>query len=124
MLVIFTLVDDRNPRNSTNYLAPLLVGFTDAILISLFAPLTQAGLNLARDFGPRLVASFAGWGSVAIPGPNSGFWVCIVGPLIGGPVGAAVYEFLLRPGLRLAIPRHTEAADRGEGQWRTNEGAL
>ena len=116
-------MDHRNPRTLTNYLAPLLIGFTVAILISLFAPLTQAGLNPARDFGPRLVAFFAGWGSVAIPGPNSGFWVYIIGPLVGGPVGAAVYEFLLRPGLKSANPRHTEGVDRGVGQRRKNGGA-
>jgi MIP family channel proteins len=108
VLVIFTLVDRRSAGIPTNYLAPLLIGFTVAILISVFAPLTQAGLNPARDLGPRLVAFFAGWGSVAIPGPSSGFWVYIIGPLVGGPLGAAVYEFLLRPRLKSAIPRPTK----------------
>ncbi len=84
------------------------------MLISLFAPLTQAGWNPARDFGPRLVAFFAGWGSVAIPGPSAGFWVYIIGPLVGGPVGAGVYERLLRPGLKAAIPVGTEGANDGQ----------
>ncbi len=52
-----------------------LIGLTVAMLISVLAPLTQAGLNPARDFGPRLVALWAGWDSVAIPGPRNGFWV-------------------------------------------------
>ncbi|MCE2457412.1 MAG: aquaporin [Dehalococcoidia bacterium] len=69
-------------------------------MISLFAPLTQAGWNPARDFGPRIVAFLAGWGSIAIPGPSNGFWVYIVGPMIGAPIGAAVHEYLLRPGLQ------------------------
>ena len=98
-LVIFSLTDRRNAGLSTKNMTPLLIGFTVAALISLFAPLTQAGWNPARDFGPRLVAFFAGWGSVAIPGPSNGFWVYIVGPMIGAPVGAAVHEFLVRPGL-------------------------
>jgi Major intrinsic protein len=72
-------------------MTPYFIGFTVAVLISLFAPLTQAGWNPARDFGPRLVACFAGWWSVAIPGPRFGFWVYIVGPFVGAPLGAALY---------------------------------
>ncbi|CAK0809848.1 unnamed protein product [Prorocentrum cordatum] len=66
-----------------------------AVLLFLYAPITQAGWNPARDFGPRLVAACAGWGSVAIPGPEGGFWVYIVGPCIGAPLGAALAEKVL-----------------------------
>ena len=111
LLMIFALADRRNAALPTKDFAPFLIGFTVAVLISLFAPLTQAGWNPARDFGPRLVAYFAGWGTVAIPGPSSGFWAYIVGPLVGGPIGAAAYEFLLRPGLK-ALGKG--AADEGD----------
>ena len=100
VLMIFALADRRNAALPTKDFAPFFIGFTVAVLISLFAPLTQAGWNPARDFGPRLVAFFAGWDSIAIPGPSSGFWAYIVGPLVGGPIGAAVYELLLRPGMQ------------------------
>ena len=83
-LVIFSLTDRRNAGVTSERLTPLLIGFTVAALIILFAPLTQAGLNPARDLGPRLVAYFAGWGSIAIPGPSGGFWVYVVGPMAGG----------------------------------------
>lgn len=98
-LVIFSLTDRRYARISRLNLTPLLIGLTVAALISVFAPLTQAGWNPARDFGPRLVAFFAGWGEIAIPGPSNGFWVYIVGPLIGAPVGGAIHELLVRTGL-------------------------
>ena len=97
-LSIFVLTDRRN-ADLVGKLAPLLIGATVGILISLFAPLTQGGWNPARDFGPRIVAYFAGWESVAIPGPSGGFWIYILGPLIGAPIGAAVYHFLLKPAL-------------------------
>lgn len=92
VLVIFALTSPRNTDKPGANLAPFFIGFTVAVLISLFAPLTQAGWNPARDFGPRLVAFVLGWGRVAIPGPEGGFWVYIVGPLVGGPLGGLVWH--------------------------------
>ena len=92
VLVIFALTSPRNADRPGANLTPFFIGFTVAVLISLFAPLTQAGWNPARDFGPRLVAFGLGWGRVAIPGPDGGFWVYIVGPLIGGPLGGLVWQ--------------------------------
>jgi glycerol uptake facilitator protein len=100
VLVIFVLTEQNNASIPTKRFTPFFIGFTVAILISLFAPLTQAGWNPARDLGPRLVAFMAGWDAIAIPGPSGGFWAYIVGPLLGGPLGAAIYEYILRPGLR------------------------
>ncbi len=97
VLMIFALIDRRNSALPVKHLAPVLIGLTVALMISMLAPLTQGGWNPARDFGPRLVSFFAGWGEMAIPGPSGGFWAYIVGPLVGGPLGAAVYELLLRP---------------------------
>jgi glycerol uptake facilitator protein len=93
---IFALTDSRNPIAPTKYrLQPFFIGFTVAIIIGILAPLTQAGLNPMRDFAPRIVAYFAGWGSIAIPGPRGmDIWVYILAPLIGGPIGAAVHQFL------------------------------
>ena len=104
VLVIFGLVDRRNSSLPVKYLAPVFIGLTVAMIIGMMAPLTQGGWNPARDFGPRLVAFFAGWGEIAIPGPSGGFWAYIAGPLVGGPLGAAVYEFLIRP----AFPKHPD----------------
>ena len=99
VFMIFALTDRRNGRIARGSMWPFFVGFTVAVLISLLGPLTQGGFNPARDFGPRLVAFFAGWGGQAIPGPSAGFWAYIVGPLVGGPAGAAVYQWAVRPGL-------------------------
>ncbi len=99
VLMIFALVDRRNSSLPVKYLAPVFIGLTVAMIISMMAPLTMGGWNPARDFGPRLVSFLAGWGEMAIPGPSGGFWAYIVGPLVGGPLGAAVYEFLIRPAL-------------------------
>jgi MIP family channel proteins len=97
VFIIFALVDRRNSGRPSSGMTPLFIGFTVAVLLSLFSPVTQAGWNPARDFGPRLVALAAGWGEIAIPGPRNGFWVYIVGPMVGGPIGAWLYDTLIRP---------------------------
>ncbi|MDR3181924.1 MAG: aquaporin family protein [Planctomycetaceae bacterium] len=100
-LVVFALIDHRNPARPAAHLVPLFIGLTIAILISVIAPLTQAGFNPARDFAPRLFAFFAGWGSVALPGPNgSGFWIVyIIAPFCGSLAGGLLYDTAVRPAL-------------------------
>lgn len=92
-LLLFFIFAVSDPHNKAALPAPgpILVGSAVAILISTIGPLTQAGLNPARDVGPRLVAWLAGWGAVAFPGPQSGWWVYCVGPFAGGPLGALLY---------------------------------
>lgn len=104
VFVIFALTDGRNKvLVGSKDMAPFFIGFTVAILIGTFAELTQVGMNPARDLGPRLVAAISGWGAVALPGPRGGFWVYILGPMFGGPIGGALYDFVLGRGLRPEI---------------------
>ena len=93
VFVIFALTSPRNAVAPSANLVPFFIGFTVAVLISLFAPLTQAGWNPARDFGPRIVAYILGWGNIAIPGPRGGCWAYIVGPLIGGSIGGLIWQW-------------------------------
>jgi glycerol uptake facilitator protein len=93
---VFAVTDSRNSGGPGSKLAPAFIGLAVSIIISIVAPLTQAGLNPARDFAPRVFAWLAGWGSVAIPGPRGGFFtVYILAPVIGATVGAFVYQVLL-----------------------------
>ena len=90
--VIFSLTSKQNTSvgRENKVLAPLLIGLTVSIMISIYGPHTQVGMNPARDLGPRIVAACAGWGLVALPGPRGGFWVYIVGPLVGAVLGGAL----------------------------------
>lgn len=96
-LLLFFIFTVSDPHNSSALPAPgpVLIGASVAAIISAIGPLTQAGLNPARDFGPRVVAWITGWGDIAFPGPKYGFWVYIVGPSIGGPIGAMLYTYVL-----------------------------
>jgi glycerol uptake facilitator protein len=104
-LVVFALTDERSVAAPAGKLAPVLIGLTIAILISVLAPLTQACFNPARDFGPRLFAALVGWGRIALPGRGTGFLtVYILSPLIGACLGGGLYMRLLAPGLPAPEP--------------------
>jgi len=99
-LFVFALTDPANRARPRGGLFAIFIGLAVAVIISVLAPLTQAGLNPARDFGPRLFAWAAGWGSVAIPGPRGGFFtVYILAPILGAIAGAGVYQAVVRPAL-------------------------
>jgi glycerol uptake facilitator protein len=79
-------------------------------------------INPARDFGPRMLAWIAGWGEVAMPGNYgnvSGYlWIPIVGPFLGGAIGAVLYDVAIRDTL---LARGEEAAEDVEPRGRTVE---
>lgn len=96
LFLIFAVTDPRNSAPLAN-LTPLIVGF---IVVAIgFAYGTNAGyaINPARDFGPRLASFITGYGTAwRDQGGGLYFWVPIVGPLIGGPLGALLYDQAVR----------------------------
>jgi glycerol uptake facilitator protein len=101
-LAVFAFTDRDNPGAPPSALAPVFIGLTVAILISVIAPLTQACFNPARDMGPRLfAATLGGWGDVAIPGPNGiHIWtVYVAAPIVGAFAGGGLYRSILKPSM-------------------------
>lgn len=97
-LVVFALTDKSNTGAPPSHMAAVFIGLSVALIISVIGPLTQACLNPARDWGPRLFTALAGWGKVAIPGPNGiGIvTVYIIAPILGASLGGVVYHGILR----------------------------
>jgi glycerol uptake facilitator protein len=90
--MIFALTNPRNETTSKSpHLIPPLIGATVGALISVIAPLTQAGFNPARDFGPRIVAWMAGWGNIAF----QGWWVYVIAPIVGAIIGGKLADKIL-----------------------------
>ncbi len=91
---IYGVIDAKNVGVGAN-LWPLLVGFVVmAIGLSLGGPSGYA-INPARDFGPRIFGALVG-----TKGLFSGlYWLVapIIGPLIGGPLGAVTYDWFITP---------------------------
>lgn len=94
--LVAALTHRHNPSRPPTAVAAVMIGLGVAAIISVVAPLTQAGLNPARDFGPRLVAFLLGWGEIAIPGPRGGwFTVYILAPVVGALAGGGLYRAIL-----------------------------
>jgi glycerol uptake facilitator protein len=78
-------------------LVPLLIGLLVFVIgLSLGGP-TGYAINPARDLGPRIIHAV-----LPIPGKRDSdwdySWVPVVGPLIGGSLGALTYQALFAPG--------------------------
>jgi glycerol uptake facilitator protein len=97
-LMIFALTEGCNVGRPDDALAPVFIGLTLTSIICLIAPLTQAGLNPARDLGPRLVAWLTGWGNAAFPDRVGGFFhVYVLAPLAGGMIASSFFVRALEP---------------------------
>jgi glycerol uptake facilitator protein len=96
LLVIFCATDAKNPHRP-QVLTAATIGLTVTMLISLLGPLTMACFNPARDFGPRLFSSLAGWGTVPFTANGNGWLtVYIIAPIVGGLLGGGIYRGLFR----------------------------
>jgi glycerol uptake facilitator protein len=97
--LVFAVVDEFNTPVRAN-LAPLLIGFIVVAIGLSFGANAGYAINPARDLGPRLWALIAGWGKIAFPGDygnvNTYFWIPIVGPFLGGAIGAFAYDLGIR----------------------------
>ncbi len=101
VLMIFALTEGCNVGRPDDALAPVFIGLTVTSIICLIAPLTQAGLNPARDLGPRLVAWLMGWGDAAFPDRVGGFFhIYVFAPLIGGAAASLFFARLLEPAMK------------------------
>lgn len=76
-------------------MVPLAIGLTLTTLICIFAPLTMAGFNPARDLAPRMFSSLAGWKSIPFSVNGVGWLtVYVISPCLGAVAGGFVSRFL------------------------------
>mmetsp|Transcript_4641 Transcript_4641/g.9797 ORF Transcript_4641/g.9797 Transcript_4641/m.9797 type:complete len:335 (+) Transcript_4641:501-1505(+) len=95
VFIVFTVMDPRNQLRLGGAAIAYSIGLAVLIIGCVAGPLENMGLNPARDFGPRLVAYSLGWGEISIPGQYSNMWIYLIAPMIGGPIGGALYDFAL-----------------------------
>src|SRR5437764_10086014 len=91
--LILAIVDSRNQPVQAN-LNPLIIGFLIVAIGASFGANTGYAINPARDFGPRLWIDVVGGGG-SFSADNYYFWLPIVAPLLGGVVGAFIYDYTI-----------------------------
>jgi glycerol uptake facilitator protein len=93
--MVMALSDARNQPPGAN-LTPVLVGAVVVAIGMSFGGMHGYAINPARDFGPRLFTVVAGFKNNGLTDGSLVFWVPIVGPILGGILGAAAYDWGVR----------------------------
>jgi len=98
MAGIFAIGDERN-KTIDEGSKPFAVALLVVAIGTAFGFNCGYAINPARDFGPRLFISIAGWGEAAWSDGTGNvggwWWVPIVGPAVGGLVGSYFYQMLV-----------------------------
>ena len=102
VLVILAVTDSHNAAPGPT-LAPVVIGLVVVLIGMTFGFNCGYAINPARDLGPRLFTWIGGWGSEVFRAANYWFWVPIVGPLLGGVLGALVYDNLVGDYLKASM---------------------
>ena len=104
VMCVFAVIDARNTAPSAN-LAPFIIGLIVVGIGMAFGADAGYAINPARDLGPRLLSYFTGWSNAFNDAKGNFYaWVPIVGPLIGGPLGAYIYDTFIGNFLPVAEP--------------------
>ncbi|MBI4875583.1 MAG: aquaporin family protein [Acidobacteria bacterium] len=99
LLLVLAITDERNAL--PGWLTPVLIGLVVLGIGASFGALHGYAINPARDLGPRLITVLAGFKKNGLTDASGVFWVPIVAPLVGGLLGAGLYDL----GIRRWLPR-------------------
>jgi glycerol uptake facilitator protein len=102
---IFAITEQYNEMAPQANAGAFMIGLLVALIGASMGYLEAWAINPARDLGPRIFCFLAGWGPAAFPSPQNYWWIPIAGPLLGGCVGGAAYQYLIRP----FLPAHLRA---------------
>jgi len=87
-VIMGVAVDKRAPPGWAGF----IIGMIVAADIWIGGPLTGSSLNFARSLAPAIAAAMAGELL-----PLYKLWIYLVGPIIGGIIGASLYEYIFKP---------------------------
>ena len=97
----FDCIALRNEKTSEPSGCLWLIGLIVVGIGMSFGGLHGYAINPARDFGPRLLTVVAGFKNNGLSDGSGVFWVPIIGPILGGILGTALYDY----GVRRFLPK-------------------
>jgi len=80
-ILVFVVMAVATDQRAPAAIAPIAVGFALAVGVFIAGPVTGGSVNPARSLGPMIVA-----------GDLTSVWLYILGPIIGGVLGALLYD--------------------------------
>ena len=102
IFVIFALKDNSNPgamgKSGAGNLFPLALFFLIFGIGACFGWETGYAINLARDFGPRLMSYAVGYGPEVWSAGDYYFWVPVVASFLGCAFGGFLYDVFIYTG--------------------------
>ena len=100
LLLILAIGEERNMPPGAN-MSPVMIGLVVVAIGMSFGGMHGYAINPARDLGPRLFTVVAGFRNNGMTDGSHVWWIPIAAPLLGGLVGAAIYDF----GIRRFLPQ-------------------
>ncbi|KAL1007268.1 hypothetical protein UPYG_G00084330 [Umbra pygmaea] len=106
ILCILAIIDGKN-IGAPKGMEPLCIGLIIMAIGVSMGFNCGYPINPARDLGPRLFTAVAGWGMEVFRAGGCWWWIPVIGPMLGGVVGAAIYFLFIEL-------HHTEPEKQGE----------
>lgn len=98
VLLVLAITDEKN--QPAGAFTPFAVGLVVVAIGMSWGTLHGYAINPARDLGPRLFTVAAGFKNNGLTDGTGVFWVPLIAPLIGGVIGAVLYD----AGIRRYLP--------------------
>jgi glycerol uptake facilitator protein len=121
--LILAVVDKLNALPGSN-MAPFIIGLIVVAIGISFGGMNGYAINPARDLGPRLFALIAGFknNGFSMIDPTTGqsaasiiWFVPVIGPLVGGVLGALAYDITIGRTLIAADKLNRDPQSRADG---------
>ena len=92
LLFLILCTIDHFKKVKAEHLIPLIIGLVVIVIGMSFGGIFGYAINPARDFGPRLMTVILGFKNNGLTDGTLVFMIPIIGPLIGGTLGAVLYD--------------------------------